>query len=153
MDLIKNIEEKYKASIKSKKTEEINTLRLIRNAIKNKDIELRSSEKKETLDNNKIISILQNLIKQRRDSIDSFKKASRDDLVKKEEKEIEIIKSFLPEQLDSEQIKKIIEKFIDEKNISSIKDMGQVMAFIKKDYAGSIDMGLAGKIAKEILNT
>ena len=67
--------------------------------------------------------------------------------------EIEIIKSFLPEQLDSEQIKKIIEKFIDEKNISSIKDMGQVMAFIKKDYAGSIDMGLAGKIAKEILNT
>ena len=68
MDLIKNIEEKYKASIKSKKTEEINTLRLIRNAIKNKDIELRSSEKKETLDNNKIISILQNLIKQRRDS-------------------------------------------------------------------------------------
>ena len=55
--------------------------------------------------------------------------------------------------MDSEQIKKIIEKFIDEKNISSIKDMGQVMAFIKKDYAGSIDMGLAGKIAKEILNT
>ena len=125
----------------------------IRNAIKNKHIELRSSEKEETLDSNKIISILQSLIKQRRDSIASFKLASREDLVKQEEKEIEIIKSFLPEQLDSEQIKKIIEKFIDEKNISSIKDMGQVMAFIKKDYAGSIDMGLAGKIAKEILNT
>ena len=96
---------------------------------------------------------MQNLIKQRKDSIDSFKAASRDDLVKNEESEIEIIKLFLPKQLGESETKIIIQKFISDNNLCSIKEMKKVMEFLKKDYAGVIDMGYAGKISKELLGS
>ena len=95
--------------------------------------------------------MLQNLIKQRKDSIELYKKASRDDLVKKEQFEIDLINSFLPKQLNEEDTDKIIKSIIEEKKLSSLKDMGTLMSILKDNYAGSIDMALAGKIAKSIL--
>ena len=112
MDLRTQIDEKYKTSFKSKKTEEINALRLIRSAIKDKDIENRTIGNNELINDQQIINLLQNLVKQRRDSIDSFKIASRNDLIEKEKKEIEIINQFLPVQLNEDEIRLIIEKFI-----------------------------------------
>ena len=149
MNLRNKIDERYKTSIKSKIVEEINTIRMIRSAIKNKDIENRTDGNKEEINDQQILILLQSLVKQRKDSIESFKIASRDDLIATENKEIEIINQFLPKQVSNEETKKIIEKYLSENNIVSIKDMGKVMNFLKTNYAGTIDMGLAGKIAKE----
>ena len=153
MDLRTQIDEKYKSAFKLKKIDEINTLRLIRNAIKNKDIESRSSENTDPINNQQILNILQSMVKQRRDSIESFKSASRNDLIDKERKEIEIINTFLPQQLNEEEIKKIIEKYIKDFNFTSVKQMGLIMNHLKSNYAGIIDMALAGKLAKELLNS
>ena len=149
MNLINKIDEKYKASIKEKDSNSINTLRLIKSAIKDKQISLRG--KKDNFDDADIISLLQSLIKQRKDSIEAFTKANRDDLIQKEQSEIEVIESFLPQQKSYDQTKEIIENIIKENSFNSIKDMGKLMSIIKSEYLGQIDMGLAGKIAKSIL--
>ena len=94
------------------------------------------------------MSLLQNLIKQRKDSIESFKQASRDDLIEIEQSEINIISEFLPKQKDQKETEILIDKIINEKNYESIKDMGKLMGDLKTNYSGSIDMALAGKIAK-----
>ena len=152
MDLRTQIDEKYKSAFKLKNIDEINTLRLIRNAIKNKDIENRSNKNTDPINDQQILNILQSMVKQRRDSIESFKTASRNDLIDKERKEIEIINMFLPQQLNEGEIKKIIEKYIKDFNLTSLKQMGLIMNHLKSNYAGVIDMALAGKLAKELLS-
>ena len=152
MDLRTKIDEKYKTAFKSKKTEEINALRLIRSAIKDKDIENRTIGNNELINDQQIISLLQSLVKQRRDSIDSFKIASRNDLIEKENQEIEIINQFLPTQLNEDEIRLIIEKFISDNKLSSIKEMGKIMGYLKSSHSASINMSLAGKLTKELLS-
>ena len=98
------------------------------------------------------MSLLINLIKQRKDSIEQFQKAKRDDLIKNEQSEIEIINEYLPQQKTQEEIEKIINEIITTNNLESIKDMGKLMSIIKNDYAGEADMGLVGKIAKSKLD-
>ena len=146
------IEDKYKAAIKSKNIEEANILRLIKSAIKDEDIANRSKESEKEITNDQVLNVLQKLIKQRKDSIDSFQTASRNDLIEKEQKEIDLIISFLPKQLNDDETKKIIEKIINDLNLLSIKDMGKLMSNLKTNYSGSVDMSLAGKIAKDLLN-
>ena len=148
MSLRNKIDEDYKQSIKNKDQQKIDTLRLVRSSIKDKDISSRTSENKELINDAEILSLLINLIKQRKDSIEQFQKASRDDLIKNEESEIEIIKEYLPQQKTQEETEKIINEIIISKNLESIKDMGKLMSIIKNDYAGEVDMGLVGKIAK-----
>tara|TARA_Y100000741_G_scaffold114903_1_gene86216 strand:+ start:92 stop:568 length:477 start_codon:yes stop_codon:yes gene_type:complete len=152
MNLRAKIDESYKNSIKSKNSFETDTLRLIRSAIKDKDIENRGSGKPAEINEQQILLLLQTLIKQRKDSIESFKVAARNDLVEKEEREIEIINLFLPNQLGEEEIKDIVEKYVNEHKLSSIKQMGVLMNFLKEKYSGTIDMSLAGKLVKQILN-
>ena len=151
MDLRTQIDEKFKSAFKLRNTEEVNTLRLIRSAIKNKDIENRSGGNIEPINDKEILNTLINLVKQRRDSIESFKASARNDLIEKEKKEIEIINQFLPKQLSTDEIRIIIKKFFSDNNISSIKEMGKIMGYLKLNYAASIDMKLAGKIVQEIL--
>ena len=151
MSLRNKIDEDYKQSIKSKDQQKIDTLRLIRSAIKDKDISTRTSENKEGVNDAEILSLLINLIKQRKDSIEQFQKAKRDDLIKNEQSEIEIIKEYLPQQKTQEETEKIINEIIISNNLESIKDMGKLMSIIKNDYAGEVDMGLVGKIAKSKL--
>ena len=151
MNLRNKIDEKYKIALKSKNHDAVNALRLIRSAIKNKDIENRSSDNKELISDKQILEVLQSLIKQRRDSIDLFLLGSRNDLIEKEKKEIDIINQFLPEQLNEGEIKLIIEKFVSDNKISSIKEMGKIMGYLKLNHSASIDMSLAGKLAKDLL--
>ena len=127
-------------------------MRLIKSAIIDKDIENRTSESNNEINNNQIMVLLQNLIKQRKDSIESFKIASRDDLIVKEELEIDLISQFLPKQLNEIETEKIIKEIIKKQSFSSLKDMGALMNNLKSEYAGSVDMAMAGKIAKLILN-
>ena len=151
MSLRNKIDEDYKQSIKNKDQQKIDTLRLIRSAIKDKDISSRTSENKEGINDSEILSLLLSLIKQRKDSIEQFEKAKRDDLIKNEQNEIEVIKDYLPQQKTEEETKKIIDEIIKNNNLESIKDMGKLMSIIKNDYAGEVDMGLVGKIAKSKL--
>ena len=149
MSLVDKIDEKYKVSIKEKDNNSINTLRLIKSAIKDKEISLRT--KQEKLLDIDILSLLQNMVKQRKDSIEAFAKANRNDLIEKEENEVLVIEKFLPQQLGEGQTEEIIAKIIEENNLSSLKDMGKLMSIIKTNYVGQIDMGVAGKIAKSSL--
>jgi len=151
MSLRNKIDEDYKQSIKNKDQQKVDTLRLIRSAIKDKDISTRTSENKEGINDAEILSLLINLIKQRKDSIEQFQKAKRDDLIKNEQSEIEIINKYLPQQKTQEETEKIINEIITTNNLKSIKDMGKLMSIIKNDYAGEVDMGLVGKIAKSKL--
>ena len=151
MSLRNKIDEDYKQSIKNKNQQKIDTLRLIRSAIKDKDISSRTSENKEGIHDSEILSLLLNLIKQRNDSIEQFQKAKRDDLIINEKNEIEVIKDYLPQQKTQEETEKIINEIISSNNLESIKDMGKLMSIIKNDYAGEVDMGLVGKIAKSKL--
>tara|TARA_B100000073_G_C23381302_1_gene431187 strand:- start:40 stop:495 length:456 start_codon:yes stop_codon:yes gene_type:complete len=149
MNLINKIDEKYKVSIKKKDSNSINTLRLIKSAITDKQISLRG--KQTDMTDMDILSLLQSLIKQRKDSIEAFEKANRKDLIDKEQAEIDIIRQFLPAQKNEDETKKIIENIIKEDNLSSVKDMGKLMNKIKSEFQGEIDMGIAGKIAKSSL--
>ena len=84
-------------------------------------------------------------------TIEQFQKAKRDDLIKNEKSEIEVIKNYLPQQKTQEETEIIINEIINSNNLESIKDMGKLMSIIKNDYAGEVDMGLVGKIAKSKL--
>ena len=151
MSLRVNIEEKYKNAIKAKKTNEINTLRLIKSAIKDKDIASRSGGKNNSIGDPEILSLLQSLIKQRKDSIDSFKAAARDDLISIEKGEIDIILQFLPQQMSEQETEELITKIIKENEFTKLKDMGNLMNILRMNHSEEIDMALAGKIAKSKL--
>ncbi|PPR49159.1 MAG: hypothetical protein CFH15_00815 [Alphaproteobacteria bacterium MarineAlpha5_Bin5] len=148
MSIRSDIEKNYQQSIRDKKSDITNTLRLIKSAIKDKDIVARSTGNNNGISDQEILGLLQNLVKQRKDSIESFKTANRQDLIENEEAEIEIIKIYLPEQKNEEEISLIIEDLIRSNNLSSIKDMGKLMGIMKNKYSGEIDMGLVGKVAK-----
>ena len=149
MSLKDKIESYYNNSIKEKDSNSINTLRLINRAIKDKEISLRG--KQDSLTDSDILSLLQSLVKQRKDSIEAFEKANRNDLIEKELNEIKVIEMFLPKQMDEDETTLIIKNIIQENNYSSIKEMGALMKIIKEKYTGKIDMGLVGKIAKSLL--
>ncbi len=149
MSLKDKIESSYNNSIKEKDSNSINTLRLIKSAIKDKEIAMRG--KQNALTDSDVLSLLQSLVKQRKDSIEAFEKANRNDLIEKELNEIEVIEKFLPKQMDEDETNLIIKDIISENNFTSLKDMGALMKIIKEKYTGKIDMGLVGKIAKTSL--
>ena len=128
-----------------------NTLRLILAAVKDKDISARSKSNSEGINETEIISLLQNMIKQRNASIEMYIQGKRDDLVKIEENEIKIISNFLPEQLSENEINDIITNSIRSSGAKSIKDMGKVINLIKEEYNGKMDFGVVSKIIKSKL--
>ena len=149
MNLKDKIESQYNSSIKEKDSNSINTLRLVKSAIKDKEISLRG--KQDDLTDSDILTLLQNLVKQRKDSIEAFEKANRKDLIDTEMNEIKVIELFLPKQMDESETNLIVQEMIKDNDFTSIKDMGQIMKIIKEKYSGRIDLGLAGKIAKTLL--
>ncbi len=151
MSLRNKIDEDYKKAIKNKQQDKTNTLRLIKSAIKDKDISSRTNENKEGIKDQEILSLLISLIKQRKDSIEQFLKASREDLIKKEQSEIDVINQYLPTQKSEDETEAIVNELIKTQNLKNLKDMGKLMSFVKKDYPGQVDMGLVGKIAKSKL--
>ena len=151
MNLRNNIDEDYKKAIKNKEQDKTNTLRLIKSAIKDKDISTRTNENKEGISDQDILALLFNLIKQRKDSIQQFQKAGREDLIKNEQSEIDVINEYLPKQKSEDETIVIVNELIKKHNLENLKDMGKLMGFVKKDYPGEVDMGLVGKIAKSKL--
>ena len=149
--LMDKIEEEYNKSLKEKNTIKTKTLRLVKSAVKDKEIELRSSDKSLKISEEDILKLLQNLIKKRNESIEMYNKGGRKNLAEEELKEIDVIKFFLPMQLSEEETKVIIEEIKKSENLSSVKDMGKLMNIIKSKYSGQIDLSLVAKLAKDLL--
>jgi len=149
MSLEKKIEEKLNESLKNKDKTVFPTLRLIISSIK--DFKIASKIKDGSLKDQEIISILKKMNKQRNDSCLAYKKAGREDLLKKEQEEISIINNFLPKQMSEEETKIICNKVIKDIGASSIKDMGKVMGALKKDYGDVLDFSIVSILIKEIL--
>ena len=153
MTIRENISKLLKEAMINKDITLTNTLRLILAAVKDKDISARSKSNSEGINETEIISLLQNMIKQRNSSIEMYIQGKRDDLVKIEENEIKIISNFLPEQLSENEINDIITNSIRSSEAKSIKDMGKVINLIKDEYNGKMDFGVASKIIKaKLLN-
>ena len=142
----------YKNSLKLKDKIKISTYRLILSGIKELDITNRSGPQKKETDEDDIKKLLKKMIKQRNESIEVYKKNNRDDLLKIEQQEQEILSSYLPKQLSEEETRNICSEIINETKASSIKDMGKVMGELKKKYSDTLDFSIAGKVLKELLN-
>ena len=151
MTIRENIYKLLKEAMINKDIKLTSTLRLILAAIKDKDISARSKSNSEGINETEIISLLQNMIKQRNASIEMYIQGKRDDLVKVEENEIKIISNFLPEQLSENEINDIITNSIRSSGAKSIKDMGKVINLIKEEYNGKMDFGVVSKIIKSKL--
>ena len=151
MSIREEITNQLKDAMINKNTNLVNTLRLIKASIKDKDIIAKGNGKGDITDQ-EIISVLQTMIKQRKASIEMYSSGNREDLVTKEESEIEIISNFLPEQLSSQEIETIINELILSSGASSIKNIGDVIKLVKEKYEGRIDLGVASKLIKEKLS-
>ena len=151
MTIRENISKLLKEAMINKDITLTNTLRLILAAVKDKDISARSKSNSEGINETEIISLLQNMIKQRNASIEMYIQGKRDDLVKIEENEIKIISNFLPEQLSENEINDIITNSIRSSGAKSIKDMGTVINLIKEEDNGKMDCGVVSKIIKSKL--
>ena len=152
MSLREKIETDYKSALKAKDKNKISTYRLILSGIKDLDISNRSQVDKKETDDEDVKKLLKKMIKQRNESIEMYKKNNRNDLQEVEEKEVEVISQYLPQQLSDEDTKKLCSEVINSTGASSIKDMGRVMGELKKNNADSIDFPKAGAIIKELLN-
>ena len=151
MSLQTKIEARLSEALKSKDKETYSTLRLVVAAIKDAIIAKKIKDKN-TLPDADLTSLLKKMVKQRNDSCEAYKKAGRDELLAVETKEIEIISSFLPKQLNYEETRKICENTIKSVGASSIKDMGKVMGQLKKaSNADAIDFSKVSTIIKGIL--
>ena len=152
MSLKEQIKNEYKNSVKSKDKSRISTYRLILSGIKDLDITNRSGPNKKDTDDSDIKKLLKKMIKQRSESIEVYKKNNREDLLKIEQQELEILSNYLPKQMSETETKELCVETISKIEANSIKDMGKVMGELKKNYSESIDFSIAGKILKEILN-
>jgi len=152
MPLKSKIENDYQNSLKSKDKGKISTYRLILASIKDLDIANRSGPKKKETDDNDVKQLLKKMIKQRSESIEIYKKNNREDLLKVEENEANILSNYLPKQLSDEETKNVCLEIVKKINAQSIKDMGKVMGELKKNYSDNLDFSKAGAILKEVLN-
>lgn len=126
------------------------TIRLIQSAIKNRDIELRTSSA--TTDDDLVVTeVLQKMIKQRRESADLYRKGNREELAATEEAEIAVIERFLPKQMSDEEAGAAIQAIIAETGASGMKDMGKVMGEVKSRLAGQIDPARASAMVRSAL--
>ena len=152
MSLKETIETEYKSALKSKDKSKISTYRLILSSIKDLDISNRSGPNKKETDDEDIKKLFKKMVKQRTESIEIYKKNNRSDLLEVEQKEHDILSSFLPKQLSDDDTKKICEQTISSLGASSIKDMGKIMGELKKQHADEIDFAKAGALLKQLLN-
>jgi uncharacterized protein YqeY len=129
------ITDDMKSAMRSKESERLGTIRLLLAAIKQKEVD----ERIDLIDTD-IVSIIDKMLKQRRDSIEAFNKANRKDLVEKEEFEIKVLQDYMPQQLTEKEVEKFIIEAIESTGANSMKDMGAMMNILKPKLAGKTNM-------------
>ncbi|MFY9287531.1 MAG: GatB/YqeY domain-containing protein [Alphaproteobacteria bacterium] len=143
--------EALKAAMLNKDERTVATVRLIMAKLKDQDIAARPSGNTTGIDDAAIASMMQGMIKQRRESIAMYEKGNRADLAKQEGEEIAVIERFLPKQMNEAEVKAVIAKVVAELGAKDVKDMGKVMAELKKTYAGQMDFAQASALVKNQL--
>lgn len=161
-DLLKKIDSDLKKSLLEKDKVSLSTLRMLRAALVNKEKQKRLNlskknlspkeiEEKSKLSEEEVIEVISSEIKKRKESISAYEKGKRDDLVREEKRELEILKKYLPEQLSPQEIEKIAEKVIKDLKAEGIKDMGKVMKELLKRTRGRAEGKLVAEIVRELL--
>jgi len=140
------INEAMKAAMRAKEKERLGTIRLVLAEIKKVEVDERIDP-----DDVRVTSILDKMVKQRRDSMKQFADAGRDELAAKEQTEIEVIQEFLPQPLSEEEIASLIEEAIASTGAASMQDMGKIMGLLKPQMAGRADMGKVSGLIKQRL--
>ena len=145
-----------KAAMKSGDKRRLATLRLISAAIKDRDLSAHQDDQGEATGRDKItdqdiLSLMQKMIKQRRESIETYRSAGRDDLADQEVEEIAVIEAYLPKQMSEDEMRAAVTDLVAEMNAKGLKDMGRVMAELKARHTGSMDFGKASGMLKEAL--
>ena len=141
------IDAELKQAIKAQDKRRMSTLRLISAAIKDRDIAARSNGQ-DGVGEGEVLEILAKMIKQRQESIKTYEEAGRLELVEQEKEEMEIIRSFLPEQLSEEETKAAVAEALQELGCEGLKDMGRTMGLLKQRYAGQMDFAMASQVVK-----
>jgi len=144
------INEALKSAVKAKDKLRVGTLRLINAAIKDRDIAGRTSGN-DAVSDTEILEILAKMVKQRQEAAATYKEAGRDELATQELQEIEVIKDFMPQQMDEAAVEQAVKDVVAEIEATSLKDMGRTMAALKEKYAGQMDFGAANKVVKALL--
>ena len=145
-----DINNALKEAMKAKNERAVSTLRMVNAALKNADIEARTTGK--PLGDAEVLSLLQKMIKQRQESVELYKKGGRDDLMKQEEEEIAVISAYLPKQMSEAEVAAAIDAAIKETGAAGMKDMGKVIAVLRGKYAGQMDFGKASGAVKAKLS-
>jgi hypothetical protein len=148
MDLRARVNAAVKQAMKDRASDRLSTLRLINAAFKDRDIAVRGEGREEGVDETELLGILGKMVKQRRESANSYEEAGRLDLAQQERDEIEVIEEFLPKPLDDDEVEKAIAAAMDEVGADSIRDMGRVMGVLKTRYTGRMDFAAAGPKVK-----
>ena len=146
MSLKDQITEDMKTAMRAKDSERLGTIRLLQAAMKQKEVDERV-----TLDDAMVIAIVDKLIKQRKDSIDAFTKADRQDLVDIEEAEMKVLQVYLPARLSADEVAAEVKAIVAELGASGPGDMGKVMGAVKQRLAGKADMGAVSAAVKAAL--
>lgn len=146
MTLSEKINEDLKEAMKNKDSFKLGVIRMVKGAM-----QLAKKNPREELTDDDVINVLSKQVKMRREAIEQFEKAGRSDLVEQNKKEIEILSSYMPEELSMEELNKILDKVFDEVKPSSPKDMGLVMKAVTPLVKGRADMSLVSKLIKERL--
>jgi uncharacterized protein len=143
--------ERLKQAMRAKDTRTLSTVRLILAGLKDRDIEARGGGNSAGIADPDILRLLQGMVKQRRDSIALYNQGNRPELAQREEEEIAVIESFLPQQMGEEEIAAAAREAIASTGAAGVKDMGKVMAALRERHAGVIDMAKAGAVVKQLL--
>lgn len=143
------INEAVKAAMKSGDKARLATLRMLTAAIKDRDLAQPAGA--EPVGDAEIVTVLQKMVKQRRESIDIYRKRDREELAAQEEAEIAILDEFLPSQMDDAATKAAVSAVVAELGASGLKDMGRTMAALKERYAGTMDFGKASGLVRDLL--
>ena len=144
--LKKHITDDMKSAMKAKDKQVLKAVRMILEAIKQKEVDERIE-----LDDAQVMSVIQKMVKQRKDSISQFSDAGRTDLVEVEEAELIVINSYMPKQLSDEEVAVAVGKAITDCGADSMKDMGKLMGVLKGQLGGKADMGLVSRLIKDKL--
>jgi hypothetical protein len=146
-ELKKRITSDMKSAMKAKDRQALKAVRMILEAIKKKEIDERIE-----LDDAQVMTVIQKMVKQRKDSISQFSDAGRTDLVEIEEAELEIINNYMPEQLSDEEVESVVDKAINDSGANSMKDMGKLMGMLKPRLQGKADMSIVSQLIKSRLS-
>ncbi|UEM06466.1 GatB/YqeY domain-containing protein [Skermanella rosea] len=145
------LNEALKEAMRSKNQRAVSTLRLILAALKDRDIAARGRGVTDGIDEDEILSMLQTMIKQRREAIALYEQGGRLELAEQEREEIGIIETFLPKQFSEDEIRGAVDTVIKDIGATGIKDMGRTMAELRTRYAGQMDFGKASGFVKAAL--